>query len=290
MTEHVLLDASAVARVLRRASDLERATGADDDPGSISEASLIAAAEEVGLSIDALRRSIAVERLGPPPPARRGDRVLGPAQVYVEGEVGAPAGDALAEVDSWLVDGHHLRRDVLRPGHGEWSRRSDLVGVTVRAVRHATGEGRLGDCDRINASARETGDGSSVVRITIDRSPNRRRAGGGGAVIAVGGTAGAIVAGVALTPFVLLAMPVAIVAGIGVASSGKKRARETEREARRLLDAVSAGAGPTRLRVDIVRRATGRATSLGSNALRTRSGSSLLPAHVRNGAGDRHSS
>jgi hypothetical protein len=271
MTEDVLLDASAVDRVLRRASDLERAAGGDDDTGSISEASLLAAAEEVGLSVVALRRSIALERLGPPPPSHRGDRVLGPSQVYVEGEVGAPAGDALAEVDSWLVDGHHLRRDVLRQGHGEWSKRSDLVGVTVRAVRHATGEGRLGDCEQVSAAARETGDGSSVVRITIDRTPNRRRAGGGGAAIAVGGTAGAIVAGVAVTPFVLLAMPVAIVAGLGVASAGKKRARETEREARRLLEAVSAGAGPTRLRVDIARRATGRATALGSKALRSAS-------------------
>ncbi len=269
MTEHVLLDASAVARVLRRASEIERAGDGEDDAGQMHEASLIAAAEEVGLSVDAVRRSIAVERLGPPPAAHRGDRLLGPSQVYVDGEVEVPAGDALAEVDSWLVDGHHLRRDVLRAGRGEWSKRSDFVGVTVRAVRHATGEGKLGDCERISAAAREAGSGCSVLRITIDRSGSRKVASRGGAAVAVGGVTGAVVAAVAVTPFVLLAAPVAIVAAVGVASAGRKRARQTEREARRLLEAVEAGTTPTRLSIDVARRATGKATAVGSSALRT---------------------
>ncbi|MEY2416970.1 MAG: hypothetical protein QOH53_2304 [Ilumatobacteraceae bacterium] len=234
----------------------------------IAEASLIAAAEEVGLSVDAVRRSIAVERLGPLPVARYGDRILGPAQVYADGEVDAPAVDALARVDSWLVDGHHLRRDVLRSGHGEWSKRSGFVGVTVRTIRNATGEGKLGDFERVNAAARDTGSGSSVVRITVDRTTNRRFAGGGGTVVAVGGMTGAVVGAAAATPFVLLAMPAAVVVGVGVALAGRKRARDTERELRRLLDAVGAGVDPTRLSVDVVRRATGKATAAGSSALR----------------------
>ena len=235
---------------------------------TIAESSLIAAAEEVGLSVDAVRRSIAVERLGPIPVARTGDRIVGPSQVYADGEVEVPAADALARVDSWLVDGHHLRRDVLRPGHGEWSKRSGFVGVTMRTIRSATGEGKLGDSEQVNAAARDTGNGSSVVRITIDRTTNRRFAGGGGTVVAVGGMTGVVLTAVAATPVVLLAMPAAIVAGVGVALTGRKRARDTEREIRRLLDAVGAGADPTRLSVDVVRRATGKATAAGSSALR----------------------
>ena len=79
---------------------------------------------------------------------------------------------------------------------------------------------------------------------------------------------GVVVAAVAVTPVVLLAMPAAIVAGVGVALTGRKRARDTEREIRRLLDAVGAGADPTRLSVEVVRRATGKATAAGSSALR----------------------
>ena len=258
MTDQAPLDARVVARILRRAGDLERAGDAQDEAGMIAEASLIAAAEEVGLSVDAIRRSIAIERLGPLPAARAGDRILGPSQVYADGEVDASAVEALAKVDSWLVDGHHLRRDVLRSGHGEWSKRSGLVGVTARTIRNATGEGQLGDFERVNAAACDTGSGSSMVRITIDRTTNRRFAGGSGTFIAVGGMTGVVVAGVAATPVVLLAIPAAIVAGVGVALTGRKRAGRTEREVRRLLDAVDAGVDPTRLSVDVVRRATGR--------------------------------
>jgi hypothetical protein len=262
------LDADVVARILRRAGDLERSGDVHDESRTIAESSLIAAAEEVGLSVDAVRRSIAVERLGPVPVARPGDRIMGASQVYADGEVEVPAADALARVDSWLVDGHHLRRDVLRPGHGEWSKRSGFVGVTMRTIRNATGEGKLGDSEQVNAAARDTGNGSSVVRITIDRTTGRRFAGAGGTVVAVGGMTGVVFTAVAATPVVLLAMPAAIVAGVGVALTGRKRARDTEREIRRLLDAVGAGTDPTRLSVDVVRRATGKATAAGSSALR----------------------
>jgi hypothetical protein len=268
MTDQGPLDSNAVARILRRAGDLERSGDVQDEAGTIAEASLIAAAEEVGLSVDAVRRSIAVERLGPLPVARPADGILGPSLVYADGEVTVPADDALARVDSWLVDGHHLRRDVLRSGQGEWSKRSGVVGVTMRTIRNVTGEGKLGDFERVYAAARDTGSGSSVVRITIDRTTNRRFAGGAGTVVAVGGMTGAVVIAVAATPLVLVATPVAIVAGVGVALSGRKRARNAEREIRRVLDAVGAGADPTRLSVDVVRRAAGTATAVGSNALR----------------------
>ena len=100
---------------------------------------------------------------------------MGPSQVYADGEVDVPADEALARVDSWLVDGHHLRRDVLRSGHGEWSKRSGLVGVTVRTIRNATGEGRLGDFERVSAAASDAGSGrwsgSRSTEPPIDDSP-----------------------------------------------------------------------------------------------------------------------
>ncbi len=268
MTDRSPIDASVVGRILRRAGDLERTGHVPEDSEAISEASLIAAAEEVGLSVEAVRRSIAIERLGPEPVPRIGDRIMGASPVYLDGEVDVSADDALARVDSWLVDGHHLRRDVLRPGYGEWSKRSGLVGVTVRTIRSATGEGKLGGCERVNAAARDAGSDSSVLRISVDRTNGRRLAGGGGTAVAVGGMAGVVVAAAVATPVVLLATPVAIAAGVGVALTGRKRARDAEREIRRLLDAVGGGAEPTRLSVDVVRRATGKATAARSRARR----------------------
>ena len=54
-------------------------------------------------------------------------------------------------------------------------------------------------------------------------------------------------------------------AGVVVALTGRKRARDTEREIRRVLYAVGAGVDPTRLSVEVVRRATGKATAAGSS-------------------------
>ena len=220
-----------------------------------------------------MRRSIALERLGPLPFPHLGDRIVGPSKVYADAEVNVPADAALVRIDYWLVDGHHLRRDVLRSGHGEWSKRSGLVGATVRTIRNWTGEGKLGDFERITAETRDSGGESSVVRITIDRATNRRWVGGGGIAIAVGALAGVVLAAMSATPLVLLLLllllgiPAAITAGVAVCSTGRKQSREAEREIRRLLDAVRAGAAPTRLSVDVVRRATGKATTAGSSAL-----------------------
>jgi hypothetical protein len=72
MTDQAPLDANVVGRILRRASDLERAGDVHDEAATIAESSLIAAAEEVGLSVEAVRRSIAVERLGPLPGVETG--------------------------------------------------------------------------------------------------------------------------------------------------------------------------------------------------------------------------
>ena len=269
MTDDAPLDANVVARILRRAGELERVGEVGDPTGGIAETSLIAAAEEVGLSADAVRRSIAYERLGPTPEPHLGDRLLGPAQVFADSEIDAPADEALARVDAWLVDGHHLRRDALRSGHGVWSKRSGIVGVTARTIRGATGEGKLGDSQRVDATARDIGSGSSIVRVLIDRTSGRRLAGGGGAVVAVGGMAGVAIAAAAATPVLLVAMPVAVVAGAQVALLGRRRASATQREIQRLLDAVGDGTDPTRLSVDVVRRASGRATAMRSGAMRT---------------------
>ena len=62
----------------------------------------------------------------------------------------------------------------------------------------------------------------------------------------------------AAAPVVLLAAPLTIVAGAGVAATGRSRATRVEREVGRVLDAVDQHARPARLRVDVVRRVAGR--------------------------------
>ena len=220
--EVAMLDRAAAERVLRRASEL---AGAEPDEallhGAIDEDVLVAAAVEAGIPASACAgrspSSGSVRRR----PRTSGDPLVGPTVVTDEQELPGRADEVLARIDRWLVAGHHMRRDRLADGHGEWSKRSGVVSAALRSVRHATGEGRLGDLERIAASARDTGVGTCVVRIEADRRRDRtvRVASG----VAVGGVATAGVVGVALVtvPFVLLAAPVAIAAGCGLAATGR---------------------------------------------------------------------
>ena len=91
MTDEAPLDANVVARILRRATDLERMGEVDHPTDGITETSLIAAAEEVVLPVEAVRRSIAYERLGPMRQPRLGNRQAGPAHVDAEDGIEGPA-------------------------------------------------------------------------------------------------------------------------------------------------------------------------------------------------------
>jgi hypothetical protein len=259
MTDDVRLDRDAVARILRRADALDTHDDDDDDRSGVGEAALIAAVEEVGMSIEAVRRSIAIDRLGPLPATHFGDRLLGPWMVAVDDEIPGSPREVLARFDAWLVAGHHLRRDFMRELDGEWSRRSDLVGVTIRAIRSATGEGGLGDVIHITVTVRDTGVGTCAVRVTVDRVLDRRLWGGAGSAVAVGGTATVVVAlTVVASPLILLAAPIAVGAGAVVAARGRQRAKRTTREIDRLLASVHEQSDPTRLRTDVTRRVVGR--------------------------------
>jgi hypothetical protein len=256
MTER-LLDRETVGRVLRRASEL---TDDDAEPllqlGRVSERALLEAAVEAGIPAAAVRRALAEERLDPLPRRRPGDRIVGSAVVSVDAEVDGSPSMVLSRLDAWFVDGHHLRRDRLRNGRGLWTKRPGIVGRTVRTVRYATGEGRLGRARSVRASTGDTGIGTTVVRVEVDQDRARRTAASGAAVAGVA-TIGGIVLAVVAGPVALIAVPIGLAAGVAAAGGGRSQASAVAREVDRVLDSVDQGISPTRLRTDLVRRATG---------------------------------
>jgi hypothetical protein len=258
----VRLDRDTVRRVLRRAVELEGAEARRlPDADGIDADTLVAAAAEVGIPEHAVRRSLALERLGPPP--ADGGHVLGAAVVVIEDELHGDAGDVLARLDAWFVSGHHLRRDRLRDGRGTWTRRRGVVGSTFRSLRHITGEGYLGDLQRIDVVALDSGTGTCVVRIAADRRRERRVRSATGVVVATATTAGAVVGAAALGPLLLLVAPVTVAAGAGIAMSGRGRAKRVAGEIDRVLDDVEHGARPVRLVPDLARRVVGRPGRIG---------------------------
>ena len=217
----MLLDRAATRRVFRRATELAHTNLVLDDPDRLDGQTLVEAAVEAGIPEREVRWAVAVERLGPPPAHRMTDGLLGPATVAVDEELVGSAGDAMVRLDAWLVGGHHLRRDRLRIGHGVWRKRPGVVAATFRTVRHATGEGHLGEVRRIEARAVDTGTGTCVVRIAADRKRDRRVRGVAGAVVATLGTGVIVGLAVVTAPLMLAVAPLAMVAGAGVAATGR---------------------------------------------------------------------
>ena len=242
----MLLDPDTVARVIHRASAFadDGAHGRHGD--GVSVEALIEAASEVGIPAAAVRRALALERLDPAPSARPTDRIVGPATVTADAEVAGSAAEALAHLDAWLVDGHHLRRDHLRDGRGRWTKRTDIIGAFVRALRCATGEGRLGREVRLAASTSETGSDTTMVRLAVDRSRARQAAIAAGVAVATVAVAATIAVTMAVGPLFLALLPVGLAAGFAVASAGRRHARRWPVSSTESSTPSSSGVGPRR--------------------------------------------
>lgn len=229
--------------MIRRASELaEREVGPD---GGIEPEALVEAAADVGIPEVAVRRSIAIERLGPDPETGRLDALAGPAIVAEVRFVSASPDEVLDLLDRWLVKNHHLRRIKRTSGRIDWARRDDVVASASRAVRGLTGEGRLGTAPTVIARAEPVDGTDTVVRVEIDRSPQRRNslmAGGACSAFSVGcGVLGVVVA----APLAILAIPGVVGAGVAL-SNGRSQAGRYDRELDRVLDAVVEQRPPSR--------------------------------------------
>jgi hypothetical protein len=224
---------------LRRATEL---SPNEYEKPVIEPAALVEAASEAGIPIDAVRQSLAIERLGPTFERHALDRLVGPTFVYVERTVDVEPDVVLERLAKWLKAKHYLREERSMPGEMTWSKRKGLAGSVLRSTRSITGEGQLGDVQLLRAQAVDIDGSKCVVRVSIDRSRNRRGKLAAGSILGAGSVAAFSGAALA-TPVALIGIPVAA-AGYGVARSGSRHATTLERELLRLLDSVERGRGP----------------------------------------------
>ena len=251
------LDPDAVERVVRRAIEIE--SGSDTDAMSVE--AVIDAAVEAGIDADAVRESIAWERLGARPAASRFDRIVGGSSVAVERVIHASVGELLDQVDAWLTVGHHLRREVAeRVPHEldavsiEWAKRDDLAASVQRSVRSVAGGAGLGSVRRVSGRIVAVDGRRSIVRLVVDRRVARNVSlGASGGVGAVSVAGGAVAASAIAAPVAIVAGPGLMVAG-GTALAARRRAGALERELRRLLDQIDAGERPATIVAGVAQR------------------------------------
>lgn len=233
------------------------------DGGGIDESALVEAAVEVGIDANAVRDSLAIERLTiRPPEAHRLDRLAGPAQLMVEREVHLAVDVVVGLVEEWLGSRYRLVVDRRSPSMLLARRRTDVSAKLGRAMTNVQGEGRLSLSSlTVEAVPQITGSSPgqprSLVRMSADRATPRAARLGGGGVIGAGGVGlGSAVA--ALSGTVLLLPTVAaplVVGGVVVARSGRWQADRLELELERLLSRVERGERPAGLLSRVARRA-----------------------------------
>lgn len=234
-------DEEALDRIIRRAQELDAGRSPD---GVVDDDALLAAAEEVGISADAMRQAMAIERIGPAPSRQRTDRLVGPRRVVVERTLARPAEEVLDRLDEWLTSGHHLRRVERLDDGGVWRKRSDVAASAQRAVKSLTGAASLGTVHLIEARVVAAGDGVALMRIEADRSGARSATLGAAGGIGGASLAGGAAAATMVPPLAVVAVPGLFVAGL-VGRHGRRTADRLDVELTRLLAQLSAGERPT---------------------------------------------
>lgn len=234
-------DNDELDRILRRAHELDA-----DSAAGLDDEAVIRAAAEAGISPDAMRHSVAIERLGPAPGRRAGDRVVGPRRVVVERRIERSANELFVALDRWLTDGHHLRRVERSTERIVWRKRTDAAASVQRAVKSFAGGAALGAVRLVEARVVPIDPVTALVRVELDRTSTRRTALGaaggiGGAALAAGGAAA-----VAAPPLAVVALPGLIVAGVA-ARHGRRSAARLDVELVRLFDQIILGEQPSLL-------------------------------------------
>jgi hypothetical protein len=233
------LSQDEVALVLRRAAELDRATTVGGDDDRLPVESVEAAALEVGLAPDAVRRALAELRAGMLDPAP-GDAAVPATQVIEAAVVPQAPEEALAAVGRWLsAQTFHRHRG--RDGVEVWRAREDWIAGMQRAFDWSASV-RLKDVREVVVRA-VTVEGGTLLRLEATlQGPTAAApvvgAGGGGVV---GGGAG-MAAGMLFLggpPTVLAAA--AAVAGVGAAGGWWAGRQVRRRRSTTIADELSAG-------------------------------------------------
>lgn len=251
-------------RILARAHEIEmHASFSDDDSSGVEPEALVEAASEVGIDPNAVRDSLAIERLTvTSDEAGRLDRVVGPASIVVERDVPLLVTDALDGIEAWLTSVHWLICDRRSESSLHARPRTDASAKAGRTLAGVRGYGKVGRVGAVQVEAVPQVVGStperprSIVRIRADRHDARTiRLAGGGTVGIAGASAGAlaVATGTALVA-PLVALPL-LVGGYGLARTGRGHADRLELELERLITLVARGERPEGVVGRAVRRA-----------------------------------
>jgi hypothetical protein len=210
------LPRAALERVLLRAAELH--TASSEVPETLSEADLLALANEVGISPLAVRQALAEERMRVTLPEERGilASAAGPAQFAAARVVAGQAKQVLESLDRAFQRDENLAERRRFPDRVVWGARGGWAGV-VRGLTRLDGRGfPLVKADEVSATVIQVEPTRVHVRIetaTLARRANATR----NALIGI--VSGGAVATVGLVLSVMAPVAIAAGAAIGLGSA-----------------------------------------------------------------------
>lgn len=219
-----ILPRAALERVLLRAAELHSASG--DVPETMSEADLVALAQEVGISPLAVKQALAEERMRVMVPEERGlsATIAGPALCTASRVVPGQAKTVLERIDREFRADENLSERRRFPDRIAWGARGGVAGALAGLVRFDGRGFPLTKADEVSATVIQVEPGRVHVLVEATLGARRSAAMRNGLLGAGGG---------AVMTAVLLAMsvfaPLAIVTGAALALVGPLVARRSYR-------------------------------------------------------------
>lgn len=219
-----LLPRAALERVMLRAAELQLANA--EKPETLTEADLVALAQEVGISPLAVRQALAEERSRLPVPEESGlvASLAGPAYFAASRVVGGDAKEVLARMDRSFQRDDNLAERRRFPDRIVWGARGGFAGA-VRELTRLDGRGfPLVKADEVSATVIQVESGRVHVRVEAALSKRRGAAARNAFISAL--------SGVALTSVLLVLSvfpPLSAAVGGALALGGMALARRSYR-------------------------------------------------------------
>jgi hypothetical protein len=213
------LSSSELEAVIRRAVEIQSATGAPDE--GISEGEVLRIGQELGLDAVTVRRAIVDVRGRPPAETGALARVMGPGVVRAARTVRRPPAEVGLLLEEYLLACEYMVVQRRFPDRTRYVRGTGVGASFGRAAQKFGSKHKMMELQQLDVAVSAIDEGTALVELSVDVTAVR--AGMAGAGVGVGGSAGvgAAVFAVATTipdPLALVGLP--ILAGAVAAMRG----------------------------------------------------------------------
>ncbi len=221
-------DPATTRLVLRRAFELDHREPTRDI--AFTRSTLAEIAAEVDLPVQAVAAALAEQMADGTDGRSLLDRFIGSDRVSVHRQASVPEHDMRDRAVRLLEVGHGMRPRIQSDGVVVATKRKDFVGKIASTLRDAQGLGQLGKMRRVEVASVDVGDEPGALVISADIGDRRNNAVAGGAAVTMIGGVLVVSAAVALSPFIAVATPLAVAAGVATSRAVHGAAERDVRE------------------------------------------------------------